>query len=177
MAEPEGGGLLVGRAGRPQVPGLGPGLRRPTGSSPPPPPGCPVTLTQLCASSSQQLIFGEFLRVPSVKRSWPWQRGVHVAAAPSSHQRPVNQGRGWRRRGPVGVGKTRGALAPGGAECSPCPPCTMSPAQLQPLGQRLLLPWAPCGPGGHHLHPGPTHRLLHIGLSACLWRSCFGANS
>lgn len=38
MAEPEGGGLLVGRAGRPQVPGLGPGLRRPTGSSPPPPP-------------------------------------------------------------------------------------------------------------------------------------------
>lgn len=146
-----------------------------------PPPGRPVTLTQRRASSSQQLIFGEFLRVPSVERSWPWQRCVRAAAAPSSHQRPVNQGRGWRRRGPVGVGKTRGARPSlpdtRGAQCGPCPPRTMPPAQLQPLGQRLPLPCAPCGPGGHRLRPGPARHSLHVGLSVCLWRSCFGANS
>lgn len=152
----------MGRAGRPQVPGLGPGPRRPTGSSPPP-PGCPVTLTQRCVSSSQQLIFGEFLRVPSVKRSWLWQRCVRVAATPSSHQRLVNQGRGWRRRGLVGVGKMRGALARGGQNAALAHPAPCPQPSSSPRGSGSCCPGLPVAPGGITSTPAPLITRCTLG--------------
>lgn len=176
MGEPEGGGLLVGRAGRPQVPGLGPGPRRPTGSSPPPP-------RLSCDSDSALRELQPAVDFWGIFASPVGEAFLALAALRACRCHPLlsseagESGPGVEEEGAGRCGEDEGGPGTRGAECGPCPPCTMSPAQLQPSGQRLLLPWAPCGPGGHHLHPGPTHHSLHIGLSACLWRSCFGANS